>query len=200
MLEAHFRADRRRGRPADRRLQRPAPDRHERRRRHVPAARRAPARRRGQGGERQPRADRADLPRPAARRRGPGRRRRLDPADPRDGRRRRGLGGLQRDPGRARRAVRRRPRRRLGRGPADPRALAAALPGQLPGRPEPGPGEGRPRADGPARLATRSARRCCRSTRTAGPRWPSRSARLGLRRGRSAAGSPPPAATREAVA
>ena len=28
-------------------------------------------------------------------------------------------------------------------GAADPRALAAALPGQLPGRPEPGPGEGR---------------------------------------------------------
>ena len=92
-----------------------------------------------------------DLPRPAARRRGPRRRRRLDPADPGDGRRRRRVGGVQRDPGRARRAVRGGPRRRLGRGPPDPRALAAAVPGQLPRRPEPGAGEGGARRDGPAR-------------------------------------------------
>ena len=72
--------DRRRGRPADRRLQRPVTDRHERGRRHVPAAGDASAGHRGQGGERQPRADRADLPRPARRRSGPCRRRRLDPA------------------------------------------------------------------------------------------------------------------------
>ena len=97
-----FPGDRRRGRPADRRLQRPVADRRERRCRHVPAAGRAPARRRGQGGERQPRADRPDLSRPAARRRGPGRRRRLDAADPGARRRRRRLGGIERDPGRAR--------------------------------------------------------------------------------------------------
>ena len=106
--------DRRRGRPADRRLQRPVADRRQRRCRHVPAAGRASTCRRGQGGERQPRADRPDLPRPAARRRGPRRRRRLDAADPRDGRRRRRLGGVERDPGRARGAVRGRAGRRLG--------------------------------------------------------------------------------------
>ena len=78
--------------------------------------------------------------------------------------------------------------RRLGRRPPDPRALAAAVPRQLPRRPEPGPGEGRARADGPARHATRSARRSCRSTRMPGPRWPSRSARSGSPR-RPAAGS-----------
>ena len=152
MLDAHFRADRRRGRPAGRRLQRPVADRGERRCGHVPATRRAPADRRDQGGQRQPRADRPDLPRPAARRRGPGRRRRLDPAGARDGRRRRRLRRVQRGPGRARRAVRRRARRGLGRRPAHPRPLAPAVPGQLPGRPEPGPGQGRARPDGPARL------------------------------------------------
>ena len=88
-----FPGRRRRGRPADRRLQRPVADRRERRCRHVPAAGRASAGGGRQGGERQPRADRPDLPRPAARRRGPRRRRRLDAADPRDGRRRRRLGG-----------------------------------------------------------------------------------------------------------
>ena len=40
---------------------------------------------------------------------------------------------------------------RLGRRATDPRALAATVPGQLPRCPEPGPGEGRPRVDGPAR-------------------------------------------------
>ena len=143
MLEAHFRAVADEGDLPIVVYNVPVADGRERRRRHVPAARRAPAGRRGQGGQRQPRADRPDLPRPAARRRGPRRRRRLDPADPGDGRRRRRVGGVERDPGRARRAVRGRPGRRLGRRPADPRALAAAVPGQLPGRPEPGPGEGR---------------------------------------------------------
>ena len=57
-------------------------DRCERRCRHVPAAGRAPADRRDQGGQREPRADRPDLPRPATRRRGPRRRRRVDPAGP----------------------------------------------------------------------------------------------------------------------
>ena len=155
---------------------------HERRRGHVPAARRASAGRRGQGGQRQPRADRPDLPRAAARRRGPRRRRRLDPADPRDGRRRRRVRRLQRDPRRARGPLRGGRGRRLGHGPPDPRALAAALPRQLPRRPEPRAGEGRPRADGPARHATPSAPRSCRSTRTRGPRWRSRSARSGCSR------------------
>ena len=66
MLEAHFRADRRRGRPADRRLQRALADGDQRRGRHVPAAGRASAGDRGQGGERQHRAARGDLPGPAA--------------------------------------------------------------------------------------------------------------------------------------
>ena len=36
--------------------------------------------------------------------------------------------------------------------PTDPRTLAAAVPRQLPRRPEPGPGQGRAASDGPARL------------------------------------------------
>ena len=68
-------------------------------------------------------------------------------------------------------------RRRLGGGAPDPRALAAAVPRQLRGGPEPGPGEGRPGPDGPARRATPSARRCCRWTPTGAPRWPSPCAR-----------------------
>ncbi len=50
---------------------------------------------------------------------------------------------VERDPGRARRALRSRTDRRLGRRPPDPRAVAAALPGELQGWSEPGPGQGR---------------------------------------------------------
>ena len=96
------------------------------------------------------------------------------------GRRRRRLGRIERGPGRARRAVRRRAGRRLGRGAADPRPLAAALPRQLPGRPEPGPGEGRAAADGAARVGHGpGAAPAARGSR-AWPRWPRRSAALGL--------------------
>ncbi len=45
--------------------------------------------------------------------------------------------------------------RRLGHGAPDARALAAAVPWQLPRRPEPGAGEGRAHADGPARQRRR---------------------------------------------
>ena len=106
---------RRRGRPADRRLQRARPDRRQRRGRHVPPARRAPAGHRGQGGERQHRADRGHLPRPAARRGRALGRRRGDPRGPRDGRRRRDLRGEQRGPGRGRGDGRRLARGRPGR-------------------------------------------------------------------------------------
>ena len=78
----------------------------------------------------------------------PRRRRRLDPADAGDGRRRRDLHVRQRDPGRDGGPVRGRVRRRLGCRAADPRALAAADEGQLRRRSEPRPGEGRPGADG----------------------------------------------------
>ena len=94
--------------------------------------------------------------RAAARRRGPRRRRRLDPPVL-------ALGGdgvvsvaEQRDPRAARGAVRGGAGRGLGRGPADPRALAAAVPGQLPGCPEPGAGQGRARRDGAARRRRRA--------------------------------------------
>ncbi len=96
--------DRGRGRPADRRLQRARPDRRQRRGGHVPAPGRAPARRGGQGGQRQHRAARGDLPRPAARRGRPVGRRRRDARHPRHGRRRRDLGGVQPDPRRDERA------------------------------------------------------------------------------------------------
>ena len=77
-------------------------------------------------------------------------------------------------------------------GAPDPRALAAALPGQLPRRPEPGAGEGRPRADGPARR-----RRRPRAAPAARPGRPGRdgrrrSARSGCSR-RRAGGWPTPA-------
>ncbi len=159
----------RRGRPAHRRLQRPVADRHERRRRHVPAAGRASAGHRGQGGQRQPRADRHDLSRAAAGRGGPGRRRCLDAAAAGPRWRRRRVRGQQRDPGRARGPVRGRSGRRLGGGPPDPRALAAAVPGQLRGRSQPGPGQGRPGDDGPAR-----ARRGPRAPAHPGSRMPRR--------------------------
>ena len=74
-------------------------------------------------------------------------------------------------------------------GAADPRALAAAVPGQLPGRPEPGAGR-RPRSalmgllDGDA---VRGAAAAAGPGR-AGARWPSRCATLGLVE-RPAAGS-----------
>ena len=76
-------------------------------------------------------------------------------------------------------------------GPAHPRALAAAVPGQLPGRPEPGAGQGRARPDGPARRRTWCARRSCRSRQRAARRWPRRCAGSGWSR-RPAAGSRPP--------
>ena len=91
MLRGPLPGRRGRGRPARRRVQRAVADGHQRRRRHVPAPRRAPPDRGRQGGVRQPRADRPDLPRAAPRRRRPGRRRRLDAGAPGDGRRRRDL-------------------------------------------------------------------------------------------------------------
>ena len=140
-----------RGRPADRRLQRALADGDQRRGRHVPAAGRASARDRGQGGERQHRAARGDLPGPAARRGRARGRRRGHARGAGDGRRRRGLGGRQPGPGRDGGAVRRGARRRLGRGAAPPRPMAAPVPRQLPGRAQPGAGQGRAPRDGPDR-------------------------------------------------
>ena len=77
-------------------------------------------------------------------------------------------------------AVRRGAGRRLGRGAADPRALAAAVPGELPGRPEPGPGEGGAGADGPARGDAVRAPLLPLEPDGARARWPRRSATLGL--------------------
>ena len=118
MLAAHFRAIADDGAPPDRRLQRPVADGYEPGRRNVPSTGRAPARRRDQGGVGTARADRADLPRAPARCRGPRRRRRMDPADPRSRWRRRHLGRIERDPGRDGDALLRRAGRRLGRGEA----------------------------------------------------------------------------------
>ena len=136
----------------------------------VPPPRRASPRHRDQGGERQPRADRPDLPRSAARRRGPRRRRRLDAADARAGRRRRRLGREQRDPGRAGRAVRR------GRVPATGTARAGSTSAGCRcssrtsrGGPNPVPVEGRARADGPARDRRRPAAAPAAGRRRRGP-------------------------------
>ena len=95
-------------------------------------------------------------------------RRRLDPAGPRARRRRRRVGRVERDPGRDGGSVRRGARGRLGRGAAAPRALAAAVPGQL-RRAQPGAGEGRACGDGPDRPTTSAAAAAARPT-SSGPR------------------------------
>ena len=69
-------------------------------------------------------------------------------------------------PGRDGGPLRGRAGRRLGDRAARARSLAAAVPRELPRRPEPGPGEGGPGRDGPARSRTRSGRRSSRSVRT----------------------------------
>ena len=67
-------------------------------------------------------------------------------AGARDGRRRRRLRRRQPGPGRDGGAVRRGAGRRLGRGAAPPRPMAAPVPRQLPGRAQPGAGQGRARS------------------------------------------------------
>ena len=147
MLEAHL-LYRRRGRPSDRRVQRPSrmgtnvdAD--------IPPAGRLSAGR-GQGSVGQP-AYRASS-RPPARRGRAGRRRCLDIADPRPRRRWRRVRREQRDPRRDGRAMRGRAGRGLGCGAARARTLAAADAGELPRRAEPGPGQGRAPPDGPDRV------------------------------------------------
>ena len=80
-------------------------------------------------------------------------------------------------------------------GAPDPRSLAAAVPGELPGRAEPGAGEGRPRGDGPAR-----ARRPARAAAAAGRRTARAAGRPAAnprpRGRRRAAGRPAPDARR----
>ncbi len=137
--------------------------------RDVPAARRAPAGDRREGGERQPRAARGHLPRPAGGRGRPRRRRRGDAGRARHGRRRRRVRRREPGPGRARFAVCRRASGRLGRGAPDPRALAAPVPGQLPGRAQPGARQGRPARDGPPRARRPAGAAAAPRRRPAGP-------------------------------
>ena len=89
-------------------------------------------------------------------------------------------------------------------GAPDPRALAAAVPRQLPGRPEPGPGEGRAHADGPARQRRRPGAAPAARGGRAGRDGRPRSATLGLLESAGGRIASPtmaaPATTREAVA
>ena len=144
---------------------------------HVPAACRASADRRGQGGERQPRADRADLPRAAARRGRAGRRRRVDPAAPRAGWRRGRVGGEQRDPRSSSSALCAAARPATGIPPGGSTSAGCRCSWRTsPGRPNPVPAKAALALDGTARE-----RRRARAAPADGCRWPRRRWRSTLR-------------------
>ena len=203
MLDAHFRAIADEGGLPIVVYNVPVAHGRQRRGRHVPPARRAPAGDRGQGGERQHRADGGHLPRPAAR---------TWPCSPATTPRRWRSSRWAATASSPSRATRSRASSRrcappwhagdCGRGAPDPRALAAAVPGQLPGRARTRSRPRPPWSRWASSSATTCARRCCRWPTSRASGWSTLLRTLGLvdGGGRQASGRPAGRAAGRAVA